>query len=406
LLRPIGDLDQYKYVLADIVFSKKGSNDSFLLLAKNLDHISIINKYTENVVPVINIVANVEKALYKELTVSEGLLSIKIILHKFIANSAAQAKQLVINKTFSVLNEYDFQLSEVGTLDGDKTTDNVVNATSTGQLIQASFYLIDKDNLTNYRDNLSISLDNSSLTNALALSFKQRGFTSVLMNKIPDEYNGKIFTPTGNLLASLEYLNHKYGIFNTDYIFYMDSTRNYLLDKVNLGKALKDGEISSVNLYLEENASVYGSETGSTMQQDTAIVNLVEPPDVLKLDNYTEYMDGSSILSVDSNYTQLKLDGGTGSIEKAIFVQNHKVSKQIQHRSKELKNSLTVKLTNVDYAIVAPNLIYNVIPHPSFEAVHPIKGKYRLHQSMISITKGTEETMNMDVTLVLRKIVI
>ena len=233
MLRPIAVLNEYKYTLSDIIVSITGSSDQYTIRANAVREINITHRYIENIIPIIQVSANVQKSLYKLLTTSEANIQMKITLYKYISNSSLKAKELVFNKVFSVLNEYDMQPNEIKMLESDTTdaTTGITTSVHTDQLVDASFYLIDRERLINYRKVKSHFLANVTLADTIALIFGERGFKSVLMNRIPNDRLGNIYLPSYNLLSSLEFLNNRYGIFDTDYVFYMDIIETYLLDK-------------------------------------------------------------------------------------------------------------------------------------------------------------------------------
>lgn len=405
MLRSVGDLDQYKYTINDIVISKKGTNDQYTIRSSFIKSITIVNDYDENIMPIIQVIASVTKDVYKALTIHEADLKALIVMYKSIVNSETKARELVFSKTFEIRNEYDFQPEEYRTFINEVDNEDSIDSNNPNALVDASFYLLDVENINRYRKLGSLSV-NTTMTNAIAASFAYRGFTSVLMNRIVGEYSGNIIVPTGNLLATLMYLNKYYGIFDTKYVFYMDINHNYLLDKINLGKAVAVDSPSHVSLFLEEDGTVEQSDVGCTKENDAYIVNMTEPPKIIKLDNYSELVDGSSIIGIDASTQKvINIDSGDGTLTKPVFVQNEKVSRQLQHTSKEMKSAILVNLIDVDYDMIAPNLLYKVTAHKSYEALNPINGEYRLSKSIINIIKATDVEFSLTTTLTLRKIV-
>ena len=405
MIRSVGDLDQYKYTINDIVISKKGTNEQLVIPATFIKSITIVNNYDQNIMPIIQVVASVTKDVYKALTIDEANLKALLVMYKSIVNSEVPARELVFNKTFEIRNEYDVQPEEFRTFLNEKEDENIIDSENPNALVDASFYLLDIENINRYRKLGSLSV-NTTMTNALAAAFASRGFNSVLMNRINGEYSGNIVVPTGNLLATLSHLNKYYGIFDTNYIFFMDITKNYLLDKINLGKAVEENEPSRVSLFLEEDGSPEQTDVGCTKENEAYVVNITEPPKVVKLDNYSELVDGSSILSVDANTLQVtNINGGEGSLAKPVFVQNQKITRQLQHISKEIKHALLVNLIDVDYDMIRPNLLYKVTAHKSYESINPINGDYRLSHAVINITKATDNEFSLTTNLTLKKIV-
>src|SRR5690606_23028031 len=140
--------------------------------------------------------------------------------YKSYVISEDQERELVLNKTLEIRNEYDVQPEEFRTFLNEKEDENIIDSENPNALVDASFYLLDIENINRYRKLGSLSV-NTTMTNALAAAFASRGFNSVLMNRINGEYSGNIVVPTGNLLATLSHLNKYYGIFDTNYIFFM-----------------------------------------------------------------------------------------------------------------------------------------------------------------------------------------
>jgi hypothetical protein len=404
MLRSVGDLDEYKYVLNDIIISKKGSNDQLIIKSAFIKSITIVNKYDENIIPIIQVIASVTKDVYKALTIDEADLKALVIMYKNIVNTDVKARELVFNKSFSIRNEYDFQPEELRTMTGEKDNGDEIDANSPNALVDASFYLLDNMNITMYRKVKSLSVVDS-LTNALAAAFASRGFTSILMNAIPYDKVSNIIVPTGNLLATLDYINKNNGLFVTPYTFYMGLTHNYMLDRINLGKAVEEDTPSNVAMFLEEDGSNEQSDVGCSKEGNAYIANMTEPPKIVKLDNYSELIDGSSIMSIDSLQTVTTFDGGDDALVKPVYVSSHKISRQLRHRSKEMKSALMVNLIDIDYEMIGPNLLYKVTAHKKFEELNPVNGDYRLSTSVINITKATDTDFSLTASLTLKKIV-
>jgi hypothetical protein len=394
MLRPVGGLNEYRYIISDIKVAIKDSKDNPVILTQNIRSFSILHDYVEHIIPVIQVTAAVEKDLYNLLTSTTKEISMQIVIHKYAKNSDVQAKELVVSKIFNVLNENDLQPDEMKTMYGDteNSTDNTISGSTTQQLMEASFYLVDNTPLSNYRIVKSLSISSASLTDAIAVMFQQRGFKSLLMNKIPADSSHPIYVPAFNLLSSLEYLDNRYGIFNTDYIFYMDISDTYLIDKTSLGKAVKDGKPGTVTLYLEEFSSVESADVGSIIKDDAYVINITEPPVVQKTETFAEYVDGTKITSVDTDGAITKFKGviPTSSLEKTIQVFNKKAATQMQYNLKESRWRVGVNLLNIDINAIAPNLLYRITSHSKYQNVNPLSGGYRLNQAHVVLTKETD----------------
>jgi hypothetical protein len=395
MIRPVGGLNEYRYVISDMKFTIKGSKDSPIILAQNIKSFSVLNQYMANIFPIIQVNASVEKDLYTLLSATGKEVSVQVIIHKYNRNSTVKARELVVSKVFSVFNESDLQASEIKVMTGDtKESDTVIKGTNTQQLMESSFYLIDKVSLNNYLKIKSLSLDSATLTDAIAVMFSSRGFKSLLMNKLSVESPHPIIIPTSNLLMGLEYVNNRYGIFNTPYIFYMDMFRSedYLISKGGVGKAVRQGKPANVNMYLEEYSSVESADIGSIINNDAHVVNLTIPPVIQNLTDYTEYIGGSNVSGVDYHGTITKavLDPDANSIPKNVMVYNKKVINQMQYDAKDAKQTVGVNLLNVDIDAIAPNLLYTITAHASFENLNHINAKYRLNEANISFTKESD----------------
>lgn len=407
MLRPIANLNEYRYIIQDIIISKSGSQKQYIIPADFITSVSIINKYEENIIPIINVKASVSKEIYKLLTSSGGDLTLKISLYKYIINSQVKAKELVFNKNFSILNESDMQPDEVK-MDDTQIDDKASNTSqnfNTNQTVESSFYLIDKNNLEKYRKIKSYSLVSASLTDTIALLFSDRGYSSLIMNSIPSDTIGRKFIPAYNLLSSLEYLNNKYGIFDTRYIFYMDIINTYLIDKKNLGKATVKGKPSNVALYLEEHIDDGKPIVGSIINQGIYVVNLTAYPTVINLSNYKEYMEGSNIHFVVKGKNISKLAGPKGSLDKAMNVLNNKIPKQVQFEQLESKTLLNTSLTDIDIDLLSPNLLFTIFANKQIQSINDIKGNYRLTDCNIILTKkGSDGEFALQSTVSLRRI--
>lgn len=403
MLRSVETLDQWKYQLSDMIVSKKGSNEPMVIYAKDIESITIVHEYSSNIMPIILVKASVSIPIYQALTKHESDITVKLTIHKLISNSDAKARQLVMSKSFNILNQNDFQYDEIRNLDNNQEDTNGILGGTTNQLQLAEFYLHDATTEANYCKQMSISVQ-SNMTTLLAYAFGQRGFTHVFMNRIPGDFNSAYFVPVSTIYGTIAYLNERYGIFNTAPIFYMDTltNRNYLLDKINLGKATDPAKPALVTLYIEEDGSTESTTTGSYNYNNTYVVNMVSKPNLLRIDSYSESIQGSTILAVDSSQQVTKVDGGKNTLQQSVFVMNSKIATQLSHNSKDLKNSFQTTLYDVDFDILQPNLMFKVGAHAKYQLVNPITGDYRLDRAVMSLNKSTETDMSLvaDITLV------
>jgi len=391
MLRPVGELYSYRYTISDIKVTVKGSNENPVILSQNVRSILISHQYKNNIIPTIQVTAAVEKNLYTLLSSSDKEISMLIIIHKYAKDSTSKAKELVLSKTFSVFNESDFQPDEMKTLYGDEEqSDGSIDGSTTQQLMSSSFYLVDTDVLTRYRVVRSLSAKSSTITDTIGALFASRGFKSLLMNKVPEDKQQPIFIPSYNLYGSLEYLNNMYGIFNTEYIFYMDMTENYLLDKTSLGKAVREGKPSTVNMYLEEFSSVESADSGSTIHNGAFVINLEQPPVINKIDTHSEYVEGTNIIGVNTEGDITRLEGQENGLDRMVMGYNKKIFRQLQYNTKEKLHIIAVNLNDIDITAIAPNLLYTITAHSKFQSANPISGKYRLNEATIIMNKETD----------------
>lgn len=395
MLRPVEELNEYRYTL-DLKVVVKNSNDDYPILSSNIRSFSILHNYEDNIIPIFHISVGLEKDLYKLLTSQSEDITMQATLHKYIKNSDIQANELVFSKVFSVFNENNLDASQMKTLyDETENSDGTVDSAHTQQLMDGSFYLIDNTRLDNYMKSKSLSLTGVSLTTAIAAMFADRGFTSLLMSKIPGDSSGTVIVPKYNLLAGLAYVNNKYGIYNADYLFYMDIEENYLLDKSSPGKAVRSGSPAAATLYLEEYGSVESADFGSILNNGTHIINMNEAPVIDKVDTHGEYIDGTNIVGVDTSGNVMSVDGADNSTTKTVRVYNKKALAQLQYAAKESRQRIAVNLVNIDIDAIAPNLLYTILAYPKFQNINAINGKYRIQIATLAFTKETDKDFNL-----------
>lgn len=407
ILRPISKLNEYKYTLNDIIISVTGSSRMYKIKAENITQIMITHKYSDFISPIIQIQASVTKEIYKLLTLAVRQtteLSAAIRLYKYNASSDVEAKEIVFSKSFRVLTEYELQPGDVKIYTWD-TNDRQSSSEihdSTNQLVEASFYVIDEERMSNYQRIKSYFLKSATNTDLISLIFSDRKFKSLLMNNIPGDSLGTRYLPAYNLMASIEYINNRYGLFNTEYIFYMDIVETYLLDKINLGKAIRSDSPNAVNLFLEEYASADSTSLGSVIYKNAHVVNIVTTPNVNTLETFIPYMAGSSISHID---TEDNINLQKDYTDKALLVFNSKIPKQIKHSIDEVKSTCIVGVSSIDISAIAPNLLYTITANPEYNKINKIGGNYRLNSSIITLVNSNNGNMGLAATLELVPIV-
>ena len=402
MLRPIGELNRYQYIISDMIISISGDTQKYVISNDNLRYINITHSYLENISPIIEVGANVPKEIYKKFTKLSGDISVTVIIHKVNTSSAIKAKELVFSKTYSVLTETEVQPDDMKMFeDTVDVATNTISSKHTDQLVNLSFYLIDKDKLTKYKKCVSYFLNGATLTDCIALMFSDRGFDSVIMNQIPNDIQSNKNIPFYNLMNSIEYLNNKYGLFNSGYIFYMDIIDNYLLDMINVGKAVKTGVSPTATLYLETYGSLESSTPGSAVYNNNHIINMVKPPLVNKIDTVAKYISGTNIISINTNDVVSTL---SGDIDNPLMVFNDKIPRQIQHNSNESKVGLSIAVPDIDISAIGPNIKYTIIANYAYNTINNINGDYRLNSSTLRFEKMNGEYFGLVTGMDLMKI--
>jgi hypothetical protein len=405
MLRPVEELNEFRYSISDIAVMVKGSSDSYTIQAEHVKGLSILHKYDTNIIPLITLTAGVEKELYGLLSTSADKITMQVSIHKYINNSDIKAKELVFSKVFSILVESDMQHSELRAMYGDTdNTDGTINGASTQQLMDATIYLMDNTKLTNYKKVKSVSVNGTTIASTIAYMFSSRGFGSLLMSKIPGDAAQNIIIPAYNLLYSLSYLNAGYGIYNAEHIFYMDINENYLLDRSSPGKAVRAGKPTTVNMFLEEYASAESATVGSYKDNETIIVNITGSPIIDRNATHGEYIDGTNIVAVDADGNVFSNPGDDGAMQKMVQVYNNKVPKQLQYASKEARYRVGINLLDVDIDTIAPNLLYNINAHAKFQKLNPINGKYRIHEAHLIFLKTENSAFSLRASTLFIKI--
>ena len=408
-------LERYKYKISDILLTADGFDEPIVVDHQWVKSFIQENDYENAVSPRIQLTFHVKKEYYEKISLSANTLIATFTIYKiFVGNVTGETDRL---KEEVIEQEYvwrEYNLKAISDADLSTATPNILmedeeyknpslEADNTQQSVQITLLLYDHTKMGQYRKNM-YSIISGGKNDVLYHFFYDRGFSNVLMTPT-DNSNGVYSIPYGHLGNNIHLLNKYYGIYNTPYLFFMDTDVTYLLEKGKVGNTLRKDELQSIMIFIEkENVDV--SSTGSYVDIDNNVyVMNTTAVDIQDNDSAIDFAIGGTVKTIISGSGSVSTDKfGDYDIERAIVVDNAKHHSQLIYNIKENRRNVVLTFANIDLSIVSPNKKYSIIPDDTFYSNdYKLGGDYRMCKSIIAMRRTNEDELNSSIQIFLNK---
>ena len=409
MIRPINKLDNYRYVFSDISLTSSNLKEPIdIHLVRNL---GIIHDYDNAISPFMMITVAVSPSSYNSIIENMDTLKFKMNIGKILISSNSTNKDNIhqVKKYISIdgkvtikdpINTYDMGTIAINKNETDKKSIRIDSQFST-----FTFYVYDNEAINKYRTCHSYIIQ-GGMNDVLYRILADRSFKNILMSNCSNNTYDEYIIPYGNLGKNLEDLNKYYGIYENNYLFYMDTNTTYLINKSAVGSILNSKEYGSVNIYLESLSNPAELSTGSYSDNVNRLyilngMNFV----VHDNDSTIEYYNAGKITSIINGEKTSQTDVfGKFDVERAFVFDNKYQRTQIISKIKEDKKYIGIELENIDLNIITPNKEYNVILDESYSQRYDISGKYRLCKSNIIFENIGDNDTDVTIQIGLKKI--
>lgn len=404
MIRPIENLDAYKYVVSDIKLMSPDFDEPIVITSTEFITLSIYRDYDKNVIPSLFLTANLKRSYYEQVMTSIQKLTASFTIYRTVYTddgSEIDYDHPYITNTFKVSNS-DLLDTRVANKMKNTVTDTY---NTTQESIQVNFNLYDYKSLEKAKKHSSYIL-NGTMNDILFNIFKDRGFNNVLMTSITSAETKDFMLEYGTMMDNFKSLDNYYGIYDTPYLFFIDFNETYFIDKKKLGKTLKTNELGIVNMYLEKTEDSRSLNNGCYIDLVNGyyILNAL-PFQVNDSDTLIDfYTAGKVTTSVVGSKTTNSAVIGDYNIERAYSINNEKQRNQILYDIQESKRSITLEFTDIDIDIMTPNKKFYLIPDTFYDSKYNVKGEYRLVSTNTFIVRNTESLMKCIIQCTFKKV--
>ena len=170
MIRPVKNLERYKYVISDIVFAYNPSEESIKIPSTLIKTFCIKHDFDKNVTPAYMLSMTVPKSYYELITTNMNTLTVTFSIYRQFIGVVTQSSvdsyndidntiqnNLYASLTLKAINESSLSTITANRLHNDtiknKETSDTVDYTQ--NLIPLDLYLYDYSKLSNYKINSS-----------------------------------------------------------------------------------------------------------------------------------------------------------------------------------------------------------------------------------------------------------
>lgn len=411
-------LERWKYSLSDINLNADGWDEPIIIRNEFIRSYSQINDYDNAVSPKIQLVCTVEKEYYETIITNMNTLTVNFTISKMnmglltnsndfedMASELTQDMSYAYNISLKAASDDKISTTNANRLMNDEELIDASLSDTSQQTVALTLLLYDNNNITKYKKN-SYHIVRGSKNDILYDMFKTRGFSNILMTPT-DSSSDTYALPYGHLGQNLKSLNTYYGIYKTPYLFFMDLTTTYLIEKGTVGNTLRKGELRTVSIYLEKQTDNGYLMTGSYEDKDDNMYILnTQTFDISDNDSIVDYALGGTLHTVVAGTGTINTEKfGDYDVDRIVVLDNSMQHSQMKYIMNEQKRNLILTFSNIDLNILTPNKVYTIIDNETFyKSSYDIRGNYRLTNMRFVMSRTNENEFNSSVQITLCKI--
>lgn len=236
-------------------------------------------------------------------------------------------------------------------------------------------------------------------------------YTTMEMGKLlmePFDNDGSIdinIPPMTSVAEILKYINNQSSFYTTDYRFYIDYDRAYLVSNKGINTQASDETIKSVIFNINDPAIKHSKIMGNAVDKDMYICELDANMTEYYEDNKTDNIY-NKIISIDSmgNKSEVEIKSGKTSTsgEKPIIIRSDNPDRANMKKNALESSQVLLRVVkgNIDSSVFTINKEYNV---NNFEDYKKYDGKYILIGKQ-EIFSREQVHYSLNVSLVFKKI--
>lgn len=380
----------YRYTVNElyILFS----DGAYKLENERLNSLSILDRYMENLYPIMKIDLALEESVYNRIISEKDDLKIKLNVRKYYRKNSETEKSFesnYINDTFQLIlddsiNTVDVNAHNLEYPEGDTGEMNSVQ-------VAMELFLFKGDMIKANSKMVNAVLKEASVSAAIGYILTKSQVSNLLMTR-PDNQTiyEELKLPPLNIAKELAFVDSYYGLYNTGSIIYFGLDRGYIIPFCKPSDAYERNEIETVCIIVPEIGSTITDNICSLKKyNDSTKAYFIADPESFDPKNLST--TGNVLHPEDINVVENETGEVTKSKEKnkatEILLSENPFYKEIYEATvKSNDAAISVSLKDGDFSLLTPNKKYQFI-FESTKLSKIYKGYYHLCQCDISLAK-------------------
>lgn len=380
---------------ADISLSFVSKSETIEIMPENISYIMIDRDYETQILPIIYMNIAVNHSLQNKIVQSRET-------SKFLLNITRNNENSVINigkKSISGLFSYLTADTNPNYREDFTDEEDIVGNAYTRMTIG----LVSVELSNNLRKTFNNIYKEADVKSLIALGLE--GLDEVIVEEIPynKEFPNIIFPPLTSRNEFLKYLFSKYNFYDTDFRFFMDFDKCYLLSKKGIPTDGHDGQLSSIIVDIRSALENESYSEGIEIK-DGSYYLYIHPADSNVIINQGIENVANNLVGVDEAFEspsqmELNINNVEGSSKKDLFLRTDNIA---LYKNELETNTVTVQLAKqqINGDIFTPNKSILVNNYGSYNAYD---GKFLL-QDKKEIFKGIGGKFVMSTVVSLKKV--
>lgn len=369
------DITAYKFKVA-LSFKLDSKSDAYKIDPNFIRYIVIENLYTSRMMPVIYVSMVINNELYDKIHESQNASSEsntnngKFVLQINRYNRLAKA---ALFET-SIKGEFDFILSdespnyskqlEIADVSGASNYRTVTVALLSVSLLNAVRAEKDKNNSILVSGIFS-NIDMNTLIAKVFEGVDKYGIKTIIKPPIHNtefKKNSLVIPPMNSRKKIINYLFNKAPFYDTDFTFFLDFSRGYLIDRTSEGLKVKDNTYHDVIFEIHDAVSDYSYIEGIKIKNKSYTI-YINPSKAQIKPNRGQDKIANTYISVSDNGTidAVNIDNNSSIDSDPKYIFSRGSNARLYKNNKD-SNSVVISVSkeNLDGAIFTPNKRYRV----------------------------------------------
>ena len=401
-----GGIQIYRYVYTVRNMQMTIANQTYTFEDGTCVYCIIRHDFIHRRFPIIQIGIEMDSDLIETYFQNKENVKLKIDIYEqqLDENDQIMNTTLYLRYTFDCISARD-QTAYITT--PDYVSQQAVDEMRRLQLME--LYLIDMEMVNTFAREIAEILEDCSKASALQLCFMDREVQPGVVIATPPQYERTIdyvSVPLGDLVANINTLNEKYGLYDGTPIIYYDYKNIYCLNSLTPDIKIKSTtEFGNVTFLLLDQSNQEHNIVGSTTlaDQKTHLINLQNEPEIYDTSERSSSTKFATLLTVESNGTvnQRTMDPNT---TKVHFIRQQNELTQDQYVNDVMTGHvLSINTNSCCVSFLKPYKAYYFQVGPQYTDKGLTGHEYRLTELIIDIQRDKPDKYKHSVRIRLQK---